>query len=237
METDMRKKRMSLSACGTIRRTVTVLVLVMLSILPLCADEMDRGIGTLHMAGSVARSFGVDIPDGATLIGNLLIEYSYDGENWVYVSDAYVDIPNLGLEPDSVSLRASYYGNEPSDYNCDVVFSTGGWNRSGGRSISTYDARSLVGNGFNNEESDLPISFDDLTVYYDSGVASHDISTGTTGIEVIPGDGGNSFSIFVPVQDPINGYLVAELQASWGAKDLPSGEYYADIQVEVSANS
>ena len=55
------------------------------------ADEnLDDGLGELHLASNVARGAGVDIPEGADLIGNLLIEYSYDINDWNYVTEASV---------------------------------------------------------------------------------------------------------------------------------------------------
>ena len=59
---------------------------------------------------------------------------------------------------------------------------------------------------------------------------------GAEGIIVIPGETDSSFSIIVPVQNPINGKLVASLQAAWPQRELPSGDYTADIQIAVTAN-
>lgn len=217
------------------------LALLALAVSPLCAaDSDDSGIGTLHMISNVSRSAGVDVPEGATLVGNLLIEYSYSGSEWDYITDSYVEIADLGTSADEIYLRASYYGNEPSDYDCNVSFSTSGWNRSGGRSViaqlSSASSRALDGGAAltGNELSDLPISFSNLVVTFSDESRA---ATGGSDVQVYAGSGDNSFSIHVPVQDPISGYLVATLQASWGELTLPSGDYTADIQIEVSTNT
>ena len=97
---------------------VVLISLLLLLLLPVFGadsqseDDIDgEGIGTLHMSSNVPKNAGVNVPAGATLVGNLLIEYSYDGNEWEYVSDADVEIDNLGQVSDSIYLQASYYGN------------------------------------------------------------------------------------------------------------------------------
>ena len=133
-------------------------------------------------------------------------------------------------------MRASYYGNEPEDYYCAVAFKSDGWtvaDRSGRIDAYNLDSSSA--------DAVLPISFSELDIEYTevtSASSSDAFSSGesaASGISVLPGSGEDSFSIYVPVQKPINGTLVATLQASWPAGELPSGDYEADIQVEVSA--
>lgn len=197
-------------------------------------DDVDgEGIGTLHMSSNVPKNAGVNVPAGATLVGNLLIEYSYDGNEWEYVSDADVEIDNLGQVSDSIYLQASYYGNEPVEYNCDVSFSTGGWNRRDGRSLLSQSRSIGDSLDIDNSNSALPISFQNLVVSFDAAEAR---AGGAEGIIVIPGETDSSFSIIVPVQNPINGKLVASLQAAWPQRELPSGDYAADIQIAVTAN-
>ena len=197
-------------------------------------------IGTLHMSSSVERNAGVVVPEGAELVGNILVEYSLNSSEWYYVNESAVTVDSLGAQSDSIYLRARYYGNEPSDYDCNVSFSTSGWNRSGGRSVmaqsSSASSRALDGGAAltGNELSDLPISFSNLVVTFSDESRA---ATGGSDVQVYAGSGDNSFSIHVPVQDPISGYLVATLQASWGELTLPSGDYTADIQIEVSTNT
>lgn len=223
------------------RFCVVLISLMLLLLLPVFAvdsqseDEELKGesIGTLHMSSNVPKDAGVDVPAGATLVGNLLIEYSYDGNEWEYVSDADVEIDNLGQVSDAIYLQASYYGNEPVEYNCDVSFSTGGWNRRDGRSLLSQSRSIGDSLDIDNSNSALPISFQNLVVSFDAAEAR---AGGAEGIIVIPGETDSSFSIIVPVQNPINGKLVASLQAAWPQRELPSGDYAADIQIAVTAN-
>lgn len=215
------------------RFLLAILITVCFSMFLLSAtDDTSRifDASVMHLRSEVPRASGVEIPEGATLVGNLLVEYSYGDSEWTYVTEALVDIPELGTKADRVYLQASYYGNEPSDYDCTVDFSTGGWNRAEGQ-------RSLqrIANGevlFDNESSDLPIAFENLSV----AVMDLDRSSTKTEIDVWAGEDDSSFSVHVPVQEPINGRLVAQIQAAWPQKDLPSGKYEADIQISVSAN-
>ena len=89
-------------------------------------------------------------------------------------------------------------------------------------------------NLFDNENSALPISFENLSVSYSEAATRAAGSEG--GITVVPGEDNSSFTIMVPVQSPINGQLVAELEAAWPSRELPSGNYEADIQIAVSTN-
>lgn len=217
-----------------IKKILILMLIFTVSALSLfAADEnLDDGLGELHLASNVARGAGVDIPEGADLIGNLLIEYSYDINDWNYVTEASVEIPNLGEQQDRVYLRASYYGNEPDNYDCSVSFYTSGWNREG-TTARMAQSRVISGtNLFDNENSALPISFENLSVSY-SGAATRAAGS-EGGITVVPGEDNSSFTIMVPVQSPINGQLVAELEAAWPARELPSGNYEADIQIAVS---
>lgn len=217
-----------------IKKILILMLIFTVSALSLfAADEnLDDGLGELHLASNVARGAGVDIPEGADLIGNLLIEYSYDINDWNYVTEASVEIPNLGEQQDRVYLRASYYGNEPDNYDCSVSFYTSGWNREG-TIARMAQSRVISGtNLFDNENSALPISFENLSVSY-SGAATRAAGS-EGGITVVPGEDNSSFTIMVPVQSPINGQLVAELEAAWPARELPSGNYEADIQIAVS---
>lgn len=217
-----------------IKKILILMLIFTVSALSLfAADEnLDDGLGELHLASNVARGAGVDIPEGADLIGNLLIEYSYDINDWNYVTEASVEIPNLGEQQDRVYLRASYYGNEPDDYDCSVSFYTSGWNREG-TTARMAQSRVISGtNLFDNENSALPISFENLSVSYSEAATRAAGSEG--GITVVPGEDNSSFTIMVPVQSPINGQLVAELEAAWPSRELPSGNYEADIQIAVS---
>lgn len=217
-----------------IKKILILMLIFTVSALSLfAADEnLDDGLGELHLASNVARGAGVDIPEGADLIGNLLIEYSYDINDWNYVTEASVEIPNLGEQQDRVYLRASYYGNEPDNYDCSVSFYTSGWNREG-TTARMAQSRVISGtNLFDNENSALPISFENLSVSYSEAATRAAGSEG--GITVVPGEDNSSFTIMVPVQSPINGQLVAELEAAWPARELPSGNYEADIQIAVS---
>lgn len=219
-----------------IKKILILMLIFTISALSLfAADEnLDDGLGELHLASNVARGAGVDIPEGADLIGNLLIEYSYDINDWNYVTEASVEIPNLGEQQDRVYLRASYYGNEPDVYGCSVSFYTSGWNREG-TTARMAQSRVISGtNLFDNENSALPISFENLSVSY-SGAATRAAGS-EGGITVVPGEDNSSFTIMVPVQSPINGQLVAELEAAWPSRELPSGNYEADIQIAVSTN-
>lgn len=218
---------------GTLRTLLLALIICLVAIIPAFAEDDATDLGTLYMAGSVATGTGVDIPEEATSIGNLVIEYSLDSGNWTYTSLADVVIDNLGQEPGTLFMRASYYGNEPEDYYCAVAFKSDGWtvaDRSGRIDAYNLDSSSA--------DAVLPISFSDLDIEYSEVTTSSSPGTSAaSGISVLPGSGEDSFSIYVPVQKPINGTLVATLQASWPAGELPSGDYEADIQVEVSANT
>lgn len=219
-----------------IKKILILMLIFTVSALSLfAADEnLDDGLGELHLASNVARGAGVDIPEGADLIGNLLIEYSYGINDWNYVTEASVEIPNLGEQQDRVYLRASYYGNEPDNYDCSVSFYTSGWNREG-TTARMAQSRVISGtNLFDNENSALPISFENLSVSYSEAATRAAGSEG--GITVVPGEDNSSFTIMVPVQSPINGQLVAELEAAWPSRELPSGNYEADIQIAVSTN-
>lgn len=218
---------------GTLRTLLLALIICLVAIIPAFAEDDATDLGTLYMASSVATGTGVDIPEEATSIGNLVIEYSLDSGNWTYTSLADVVIDNLGQEPGTLFMRASYYGNEPEDYYCAVAFKSDGWtvaDRSGRIDAYNLDSSSA--------DAVLPISFSELDIEYTEVTTSSSSGTSAaSGISVLPGSGEDSFSIYVPVQKPINGTLVATLQASWPAGELPSGDYEADIQVEVSANT
>lgn len=218
---------------GILRTLLLALIICLVAIIPAFAEDDATDLGTLYMAGSVATGTGVDIPEEATSIGNLVIEYSLDSGNWTYTSLADVVIDNLGQEPGTLFMRASYYGNEPEDYYCAVAFKSDGWtvaDRSGRIDAYNLDSSSA--------DAVLPISFSELDIEYTEVTTSSSSGTSAaSGISVLPGSGEDSFSIYVPVQKPINGTLVATLQASWPAGELPSGDYEADIQVEVSANT
>ena len=218
---------------GPLRTLLLALIICLVAIIPAFAEDDATNLGTLYMAGSVATGTGVDIPEEATSIGNLVIEYSLDSSSWTYTSLADVVIDNLGQEPGTLFMRASYYGNEPEDYYCAVAFKSDGWtvaDRSGRIDAYNLDSSSA--------DAVLPISFSELDIEYTEVTTSSSSGTSAaSGISVLPGSGEDSFSIYVPVQKPINGTLVATLQASWPAGELPSGDYEADIQVEVSANT
>lgn len=218
---------------GTLRTLLLALIICLVAIIPAFAEDDATDLGTLYMAGSVATGTGVDIPEEATSIGNLVIEYSLDSGNWTYTSLADVVIDNLGQEPGTLFMRASYYGNEPEDYYCAVAFKSDGWTVvDGSGRIDAYNLDS------SSADAVLPISFSELDIEYTEVTTSSSSGTSAaSGISVLPGSGEDSFSIYVPVQKPINGTLVATLQASWPAGELPSGDYEADIQVEVSANT
>lgn len=218
---------------GTLRTLLLALFICLVAIMPAFAEDDATDLGTLYMASSVATGTGVDIPEEATSIGNLVIEYSLDSGNWTYTSLVDVVIDNLGQEPGTLFMRASYYGNEPEDYYCAVAFKSDGWTVVDGS--GRIDAYNLDSSG---ADAVLPISFSNLDVEYTEVTsASSSGTSAASGISVLPGSGEDSFSIYVPVQKPINGTLVATLQASWPAGELPSGDYEADIQVEVSANT
>ena len=218
---------------GPLRTLLLALIICLVAIIPAFAEDDATNLGTLYMAGSVATGTGVDIPEEATSIGNLVIEYSLDSSSWTYTSLADVVIDNLGQEPGTLFMRASYYGNEPEDYYCAVAFKSDGWTVvDGSGRIDAYNLDS------SNSDAVLPISFSNLDIEYSEVTsASSSGTSAASGISVLPGSGEDSFSIYVPVQKPINGTLVATLQASWPAGELPSGDYEADIQVEVSANT
>lgn len=218
---------------GSLRTLLLALIICLVAIIPAFAEDDATDLGTLYMAGSVATGTGVDIPEEATSIGNLVIEYSLDSSSWTYTSLADVVIDNLGQEPGTLFMRASYYGNEPEDYYCAVAFKSDGWTVvEGSGRIDAYNLDS------SSADAVLPISFSDLDIEYSEVTsASSSGTSAASGISVLPGSGEDSFSIYVPVQKPINGTLVATLQASWPAGELPSGDYEADIQVEVSANT
>ena len=59
-----------------IKKFLVLMLIFTVSALSLfAADEnLDDGLGELHLASNVARGAGVNIPEGADLIGNLLIE-------------------------------------------------------------------------------------------------------------------------------------------------------------------
>ena len=139
------------------------------------ADEISSSpsIGTLHMSSNVAQGAGVEIPEGAELVGNLLIEYSLNNTEWYYANEAEVFVENLGSASDSIYLRARYYGNEPTEYNCTVEFSTTGWNRTS-RSFMTSRASQSDEDYYSqlNSNSDLPISFGNLDISYSSDAAA-----------------------------------------------------------------
>ena len=218
---------------GPLRTLLLALIICLVAIIPAFAEDDATNLGTLYMASSVATGTGVDIPEEATSIGNLVIEYSLDSGNWTYTSLVDVVIDNLGQEPGTLFMRASYYGNEPEDYYCAVAFKSDGWTVVDGS--GRIDAYNLDSSG---ADAVLPISFSNLDVEYTEVTsASSSGTSAASGISVLPGSGEDSFSIYVPVQKPINGTLVATLQASWPAGELPSGDYEADIQVEVSANT
>ena len=101
---------------GTLRTLLLALIICLIAIIPAFAEDDATDLGTLYMAGSVATGTGVDIPEEATSIGNLVIEYSLDSSSWTYTSLADVVIDNLGQEPGTLFMRASYYGNEPENY-------------------------------------------------------------------------------------------------------------------------
>ena len=143
------------------RRSLLIILIVMLAMFS--ASAFETRTGTMHLSSTVPRSSGVEVPEGAILVGNLIIQYSYGGSEWEYVTEALVDVPDLGVGADEIWLQVSYYGNEPSDYNCSVDFTTGGWNRQDGYSLNQQSrAGELV--TFDNENADLPISFENLNV-------------------------------------------------------------------------
>lgn len=205
------------------------------------ADEISSSpsIGTLHMSSNVAQGAGVEIPEGAELVGNLLIEYSLNNTEWYYANEAEVFVENLGSASDSIYLRARYYGNEPTEYNCTVEFSTTGWNRTS-RSFMTSRASQSDEDYYSqlNSNSDLPISFGNLDISYSFDAAALVTErNGIRGIIQVDSSSDDSFRLVVPVQGPISGNLVVTLEASWQQSELPSGDYAADIQVEVSTGA
>ena len=210
-------------------------VIVAITLLPAFAgDKAEDVLGTLYMTSTVATGTAVSVPPEAAAVGNLVVQYSFDSSDWTYASLADIVIPRLGEEEGTLYLRALYYGNEPEDYYCSVAFKSDGWRTAGAR-LDAY--------GTSGTEAVLPISFSDLRIDYTevsalSGSAAFNSGAqALEGISVLPGSSADSFTMFVPVQKPINGTLVATLQATWPEGYLPSGDYEADIQVEVSANT
>ena len=185
------------------KRGLLIILIVMLAMFSTSAFETRTG--TMHLSSTVPRSSGVEVPEGAILVGNLTIQYSYGGSEWEYVTEALV--------------------------NCSVDFYTGGWNRQDGYSLNQQSRTGELVT-FDNENADLPISFENLNV----SVVNLERGADFAGIDVMPGNTDSSFSLRVPVQKPINGEIVAQLEATWPARELPSGSYEADIQIAVSAN-
>ena len=199
-------------------------------------------IGTLHMSSSVERNAGVVVPEGAELVGNILVEYSLNSSEWYYVNESAVTVDSLGAQSYSIYLRARYYGNEPSEYNCTVAFSTTGWNRTSRSFISSRSAdteRDYYDQI--NANSDLPITFGNLDISYTGTEASvQNYGAGYDSLRsniMVESSSDDSFRLVVPVQGPINGDLIATLEASWPQSILPSGDYSADIQIAVSTGA
>lgn len=217
-------------------RVLALLMVLMTLVAPTFADtvRITQDDASLHMVSSVVEGAGVVVPDGAELVGNLLIEYSSDGNVWIPVTSASVNIDNLGEEDGLINLRASYYGNYSNDYSCSVVFDSDGWVRSDGRSVQSR-AVGDSGASVSNSNTALPIEFRGLNIDVAGNSRSTDGDEDNVNIEVVKGANDNSFRLRVPVQKPINGKLVATLEAAWAQGELPSGEYEADITIEVTA--
>ena len=182
------------------KRFCLVFLLIALSCVTFVSadDEISSSpsIGTLHMSSNVAQGAGVEIPEGAELVGNLLIEYSLNNTEWYYANEAEVFVEDLGSVNDSIYLRARYYGNEPTEYNCTVEFSTTGWNRTS-RSFMTSRASQSDEDYYSqlNSNSDLPISFGNLDISYSSDAAAliTERSGGIRGIIQVDSSSDDSF--------------------------------------------
>lgn len=165
---------------------------------------------TINLLGSVQRSAGVVVPTNAKLVGNLAIAYDYNNRGtFSYISSDIVRVVDLGIVGGVIRFRADYYGNEPEEYGCNVTFSSEGWN--------------LISD---TSKYNLPINFSIPEV-------NSDIKK--IGVNVDPIEEG-AFRLTVPVNSPINGDHVVFVDASWKADPmLPSGDYTADIVIEVQS--
>jgi hypothetical protein len=164
----------------------------------------------INLVGGVPRNSGVVVPSNVKLVGNLAIAYDYNNTGtFSYISSDTVQVVDLGVVGGVIVLRADYFGNEPEEYSCNVTFSSEGWKLQSKTASYT-----------------LPISFSIPTV---------DEAIKNVGVKVDTPDPG-AFRLTVPVNSPINGSTVVYVSASWPEDTLlPSGDYAADIVIEVQS--
>ncbi|MBR1919030.1 MAG: hypothetical protein IJ831_05340 [Spirochaetales bacterium] len=192
---------------------LTSLLTLMAIAVVFAADPTNKvsDAANLKLNASIEKGQGVTIPEGVTLVGNLAIQYRYGDEEtpWEYVSTENLEITDLGERAGRVQLRCLYYGNEPESYSCIVSFASDGW------------ARTM-------EDGKEPTDADKLAIIFEDAE-----STSSKKFEVDIKNSG--FTLNVPVSAPINGDVVATINASWAdAPDLPAGEYTADIIAAVT---
>lgn len=196
------------------RKLALILLLILMAMTMVYAADTSNKVSdaaSLKLNASISKGQGVTIPEGVTLVGNLAIQYRYGDEEtpWEYVSAENLEITDLGEREGRVQLRCLYFGNEPESYSCIVSFATEGW------------VRTMEDDKEPTEADKLPIIFEDA----ESGNSKKfDVDIKNSG-----------FTLNVPVSAPINGDVVATINASWAdAPDLPAGEYTADIIAAVT---
>ncbi len=193
------------------KKFLTLLLLVLTVCISLTfAAESGSDSTSINLFGSVPRNSGVVVPSDVNLVGNLAIAYDYNNTGtFSYISSDTVQVVDLGVVSGIMVLRADYYGNEPEEYSCNVTFSSSGWELKGENNEIMYN---------------LPIYFSVPTV--DEGIKNF-------GVKVDAPDPG-AFRLTVPVNSPINGSTVVYVNATWSEdSNLPSGDYSADIVIEV----
>ncbi len=191
-----------------------VLILILAATVAFAEDTSNKvsDAAKLKLNASIAKGQGVNVPEGVTLVGNLAIQYRYGDEEtpWEYIAAENLEISDLGEKEGKVQLRCLYYGNEIEDYSCIVSFSTEGW-------VRTME-----------DASQIPTDQDKLAITFADAQSSNsnkfDVDIKNSG-----------FTLNVPVSSPINGDIVATINASWEeSPDLPAGEYSADIVAAVT---
>lgn len=186
------------------------------ALLLICASTLFAEVGTdstkLTLHGTVPRNSGVVVPTDVKLVGNFAIAYDYNNTGvFSYVSSDTVEVSALGSEMGNIVFRADYYGNEPEEYSCAVTFSSDGWGYKDKTAQSMYK---------------LPINF---------SVPIVDETVKNYGLKVEASDTG-AFRLTVPVNAPISGNTVVYVNASWDEdSNMPSGDYTADIMIEVQS--
>jgi hypothetical protein len=190
------------------KKLILIITSLLLALMPVLATPGSDST-SINLNGTVPRNTGVVVPSNVTLVGNLAIAYDYNNTgSFSYVSSDLVRVVDLGVVAGLVVLRADYYGNEPDQYSCNVTFSSEGWK-------------------LKNEDTSytLPILF--------SVPSTEEAMSGRLNVDNLnPG----SFRLTVPVDSPINGGTAAYVTASWAADPyLPSGDYEADIVIEVQS--